>query len=129
MIHGVRSQTEAHRWAGDRATARGGRVNGKRCTHEFELRPAVEAIVSRSGNLFADGRCSEAIPQFLSAADVGKLVPYGEEDAQGEASEGGVGREGGCEKAGGSGGGSGGRGAPVVSHAPRSCSRQERSEG
>ena len=37
-------------------------------------------------NLLADGRCSQAVPDFLSTTDVGRLVPA-EEDAGSEVSE------------------------------------------
>ena len=39
-------------------------------------------------DLFADERCSQSILDFLSATDVGRLVPKpAEEDAQSKASE------------------------------------------
>jgi len=41
----------------------------------------------RIRDLFADKRCSQAVLDFLTSTDVGKVVPAVEEDAGSEASE------------------------------------------
>jgi len=45
-----------------------------------------EGPVQGSG-LLADGRCSQAVPDFLSTTDVGPAQPPAEDDAQSEASK------------------------------------------
>ena len=65
-------------------SAPNGRPNRRSCGQRLGRKPGGEEPVTVQD--LADLRCSQAVLGFLSAADVGRLVPAGE-DARSEASE------------------------------------------